>query len=876
MKSLMMDAYKSVKKKKKCDLKLCFIPLLSIFLCAVFVHVAGAHPSHDSVKLVSRPVLLKTEGGYPEQVIIAKVWHESSSSKEINIYNGEVKVLQDSVYHGENYFKIRVAAVRRSKEISLDIKIKNESVIKEKVSIDPVRKKFIYILPHSHNDIGYSDLQPNVEKEQNANTRLAMKLIRETKDYPKGAQFKWNIESLWALENFFKIASDSEKRELVRDVKEGYIGLSAGYCNELTGVCRPEELYHLLDYSRKLNKEYGIEGKTYMISDVPGMNWSVIPEFAKRGVRYISDAPNYATRIGNMRKNWGDKPFYWVSPSGEDSILFWMAGKGYSYFIIVGRLDSSTSHYLIDYMQELEDKDYPYDMVQLRYEIKRDNGPPDTQLPHFVKRWNEKYASPRLVIATMDEMMRKFERKYGTDLPTYKGTLTPYWEDGVMSTAKYEVLAKHGVERLLQAEKLHGQLSSTKDDSLLFSNAWRSAILWHEHTWGAYTSISHPDSSFTMAQWAYKKQFALDLDSLSKKILRQWVQPDKISSTHSYKVYNTSNWKRSNLVSLTQEQSTAGDGIIDRDGHHYPTQRLHNGKLVFLAKDVPALGEKTFYNVADTSKTKSQLKVGKYSLENRYLKIILDPVTGSIRHLINKRDGIDYVDTSTGLGLNEYLYMSGADPKDTISIKQVHFQIKEKGPLIISLQMTSKAPGAHQLIQEIRLVKGVNKVEVINKINKKKIRTKESVHFAYPIHVPGGEMSIDLGKAVMWPGINQLSASNMEFTGVQRWIDISNDDYGITITTEESPLIEIGALVNEMARQKEPNNINTWRKNAVVSNTFYFYVMNNYWMTNYKADQEGWVTFHYTLHPHNMGFNKDFSYKKGIESCQPLLLTPLY
>lgn len=32
--------------------------------------------------------------------------------------------------------------------------------------------------------------------------------------------------------------------------------------------------------------------------------------------------------------------------------------------------------------------------------------------------------------------------------------------------------------------------------------------------------------------------------------------------------------------------------------------------------------------------------------------------------------------------------------------------------------------------------------------------------------------------------------------------------------------------------------------------TFFSYVMNNYWHTNYKADQDGPVTFRYALRPH--------------------------
>ena len=47
--------------------------------------------------------------------------------------------------------------------------------------------------------------------------------------------------------------------------------------------------------------------------------------------------------------------------------------------------------------------------------------------------------------------------------------------------------------------------------------------------------------------------------------------------------------------------------------------------------------------------------------------------------------------------------------------------------------------------------------------------------------------------------------------------------------------------------------------------------MNNYWHTNYMADQEGPAAVHYALYPHGM-FNAIEAYKRGLEQSQPLLV----
>jgi alpha-mannosidase len=47
--------------------------------------------------------------------------------------------------------------------------------------------------------------------------------------------------------------------------------------------------------------------------------------------------------------------------------------------------------------------------------------------------------------------------------------------------------------------------------------------------------------------------------------------------------------------------------------------------------------------------------------------------------------------------------------------------------------------------------------------------------------------------------------------------------------------------------------------------------MNNYWHTNYRADQEGPAAFRFVLRPHGR-FDRVAAYRSGVEASQPLLL----
>lgn len=852
-------------------------------------HITFQHEVKEEVTFARpRPLLQKDANNELQQLIAIHIDHILPQQVEGNIAIGTDIKRQIKLNPGSNEIELWIPAMKSSREVSVKVSIPDIYSYTKDLIVQPVIRRDVHLINHSHIDIGYSDYQPVVIEKQNTFTRQAMQLIDKTKDYPEDAQFIWNIESMWAVENFMNQATEDEKRKLIKYAKDGFIGLPAGYANLLTGICRPEELIHWTDYSRQLQREYGISTKTLMISDVPGISWSVVPTLAEAGVRYISSGPNFIPqpgfpdnggRVGATHRAWGDKPFYWVSASKQDTILYWQAGKGYSFFQNwnTGRLkfEPKPVNALLGYMQKLQDEQYPYNMVQLRYSIINDNSKPDENIADFVAAWNKKYISPRLIISNVEDMMETFEHRYANKIPVVSGDFTPYWEDGAMSTAKEEVLVKRSVERLYQSEVLNTLLFPGNYDEEKYYQAWRNAIMWHEHTWGAWNSVSKPDEPNVIKQWEYKQNFALEADSLSKDLLAKSI--DTIFGKQGFNVLNTSSWIRTDLVILNKEQSTAGDLIVDEKGKKYPSQRLSNGKLAFLAKDIPALGSKRFINKKGSADYKSELTILGNTIANSTVKLTVDENTGAIKSLINKKSDREFVDSEKYKGLNQYLYMPGKDPSKAVSVNNVQIKIKENGPLIATFEISAKAPGTSHLVQEISLINELNKVSIENRVDKIKVREKESVHFAFPVAMQNGQMRIDIGTGILRPEIDQLPGANKDYISMQRWVDISDDQEGITIITNEVPLIEQGELVNEMAVASSGDfggvsEEKHWKKYSTLSNTFFSYAMNNYWYTNYKADQKGPVTFHYAIYLHDH-FDPALASRQGRANGQPLLVT---
>jgi alpha-mannosidase len=181
---------------------------------------------------------------------------------------------------------------------------------------------------------------------------------------------------------------------------------------------------------------------------------------------------------------------------------------------------------------------------------------------------------------------------------------------------------------------------------------------------------------------------------------------------------------------------------------------------------------------------------------------------------------------------------------------------------VVSLLVEADAPGAKRYSTEIRLVEGVSRLDLITSIDKLAVRDKEAIHIAFPFAVPGSQLRYDVANAFVRPETDQLAGACKNFFSVQSWVDISNGNYGVTWASANTPLVEIGTITAEQP----------WMKSIQPSSSIYSYVMNNYWHTNYKADQEGRVTFSYSILPHAR-FNPVEAAKFGTERRQPLIVS---
>jgi alpha-mannosidase len=752
------------------------------------------------------------------------------------------------------------------------------------VRLQPVRELLIYVLPHSHHDLGYTELQAKVEEKQTANIDRAIELARKTADYAEGARFVWNLEVLWGAQLYLRKASPAKRAEFVAAVKRGDLALNGMFANELTGLCRPEELIQLFRYGQQLGTECGVKVDSVMLSDVPGLTWGAVTAMSQAGIRYVSMAPNWFDRIGSMMVEWQDKPFWWISPSGKEKALLWVPWTGYAMSHVIKQM---SEEWVGDYQQRLDDAKFSYGISYIRWAGHGDNAEPDPEISEFLNQWSRNYEWPKFKIASTSEAFGAFEARYGKELPSFRGDLTPYWEDGAGSSALETAMNRSAADKLVQAEALFAMSPELSYPRNKVAEAWRNVLLYSEHTWGAWNSVSDSENPFVTDQWKVKREFAVNAGRVAGDLIDEALQHDAERAETQVDIHNTTSWPRTEVVRLPKELSSAGDQVTNDKGHPISSQRLANGELAVLVRDAPAFGTQRLHIARGRPHSQGAVvTIRDGVLDNGILRVRVDPKTGDIIELFAKGNARNLVDTRSGAGLNQFLFLEGSDINQLQHSGDPSITVEENGPLVAALRIESSAPGCNRLIRTLELAAGSDYLAISNLVDKKRAPlnptpgkgnpgdefaqrgSKESIQFGFPFLIEQGQMRVNMPLSVVRPETDQLPGACKNWLPVSRWADVSNEERGITWISLDAPLIEVGEIsANLLGSQRDPSK---WRKRITRTQKLYSWVMNNHWGTNYRAYQDGPVEFRYALWPHEQ-FDSAASSRLAIGLSQPLL-----
>ncbi|MFQ6133526.1 MAG: polysaccharide lyase family protein [Armatimonadota bacterium] len=658
-----------------------------------------------------------------------------------------------------------------------------ETTLEAEAEIRPAKKWTIYIAPSVHTDIGYTDVQPKVYEQQAKILDDAMRFVDETRDYGEGSRFKWNIEVAWQLDNYLEMRGEESFNRLVEHAKRGDIGIGGLYLNMLSALCGGEELCRLTYKAGEMRRKYGIEINTAHTTDVPSYTWFYASLLPKSGIKYL------AAGLNNTRGPFHSltdlqTPVWWEGPDGERTLL-WFA-RGYAQAKSFAQPPERMADHIRSYLGRFPEDRYPYE-VCLAYGGFSDNQSINRAFCDAIKDWNDQWEYPKLVVCRTGEFFEELEGRYADQIPVVRGDWGAFWEDGAASTAR-KTARSRSLHAVLPIVEKAGTLRSLVGEPYPreeLNSAWRNLILYDEHTWGAHNSVSQPESDFAKEQWRHKAAFVEAAAKTVSGLYPIWLPRPAVTAKPR--------------------------------GEPYPLR-------------------------IDGKRSKNAARAAGRQVENEFYRIALDPQTGAISSLYDKELKRELVDESSPYGLNHLIYCAGQPPGEVKRLTPTTAEIKTEAHRenAASVQATVAAGTVTQATQHVWLFPGSRVIRIYNVLEKELTYDKEAVYYAFPFAVPGGTIRANIGNAIMRPELDQISGACKDWYSVDGYVDISNDEFGVTWLSEQAPLVEFCDI-----------NTDKWLKELPLTNqTIFSYIMNNYWFTNYAAGQQGELVFLYAIQVH--------------------------
>ncbi|MDQ3512701.1 MAG: hypothetical protein M3462_03400, partial [Chloroflexota bacterium] len=673
-----------------------------------------------SARVSDAPLFQRTEDGRLRQAV--RVWVRAETEQEAIIWtisSGDTVIdrVTAPAASSPTSLYLMVPEVETPEVFRLEAIGATLSPIQADITVTPQRKWSIFLIHHSHLDIGYTDPQASVLASQLAYLDAALDLVAATDDWPEESRFRWNVEVTWPLQHWLGSRPASVRDAFLERVKQGRIEINALSFSMHTEAYSLDELARQLWVADELREQYGVEITSAMQTDVPGATVGLATLLTDAGVRYLSVAHNYAGRsvphlVGGQVLR---RPFYWAAPDGE-RLLVWYTDTPHGVAYMEGNLVGLATDYgttlasLPEYLNALAQRPYPYgkeafgwagipagvevtkepyphDILHLRIQsVIADNAAPSLVPAAIAREWNSTWAYPTLRMATNREFFAAVEERLGDQLDTYTGDWTDWWADGIGSGARPLGYNRESQGAIRSAQTLHALADVVTGDaqpavSADVDRAYEDMALFDEHTWGAANPWEDGLSQMASGglQWGRKAAFAHEAHDRTNAILDAGLHRfAAIGSTAgalaSVVVFNPSSSVRTDLVRVfIPEHRTGGEAhflVVESDSQaavaivteeqgnasHRPRGRW----LSFLARDIPPVGYARYDLVASGEPVGTGEQTTSPGtpmvLDNEFLRIELDALEGCVGSLMTKATRREVVDGTAPHGFNQYVY----------------------------------------------------------------------------------------------------------------------------------------------------------------------------------------------------------------------------
>ena len=387
-------------------------------------------------------------------------------------------------------------------------------------------------------------------------------------------------------------------------------------------------------------------------------------------------------------------------------------------------------------------------------------------------------------------------------VPTWKDELYLEYHRGVFTTqADHKRNMRDSEEWLLDAEKYASLawLDGRKYPGDELTAAWKHVLFnqFHDLAAGSGIGIIYKDAQkdYKQVHWA-----ANEVSSKSLKTIDAQVDT-RVSAGVPVIVFNSLGWERGGVTKVEIQMPSAGtEGLtlLDAKNQVVPSQVVsHDAKtntyhVLLSLQEVPSLGYVVLHAVEATKKFPTDLKSSGTTIENAALRVTVDPQTGCITSLFDKKSSFETI-AAGGCGNELQAFKDTPKDYDAWNIDPGTFDVAptllhsvdsvkllEQGPLRSVIQV-ARTWQSSKFTQEITLYAGADHAVVSNNIDWHE--THVLLKASFPLAVTSEKATFE----IPYGSIDRPTTRNNNFEKAKfevpalRWADLGDGKHGFSL-----------------------------------------------------------------------------------------------
>lgn len=639
----------------------------------------------------------------------------------------------------------------------------------------------------------------------------ALQLMNEYPDYTY-------TQSAAAYNDWIAQKYPAINEEIKKRIKEGRWEIVGGMWVEpdLNMPDGESQVRSLLIGKRFFKDQYGVDVRIGWNPDSFGYNWQLPQIYKRSGVDYFV----------TQKMTWNDtnqlpfKLFWWQSPDGSKVLTYFPHDYANNNLNPI-RLsaDLAVARQRAPGMEKMMDL----------YGIGDHGGGPTRAILDEGNHWAQPdKIMPKMQFGVAQAFFTHSEQNLSPNSPTWNYTsiakgytfptpepgkiAIPTWKDemyfeyhrGVMTTqAQHKRNMRESEEQTINAEKLasFAWLDGKSYPHAEFTDSWKKIAFngFHDLAAGSGIGIIYKEAQ------AEFDQVRLSNNEISTNALHTLAASinTKAAGEVPILVFNPLAWSHTGITTATVQlptPSSNGISVLDAHNNVVPSSivesdpKTNTYKILIAAKDVPSLGYQVLHVAAGTKPFATDLKASGTTMENAYLRVVVDPSTGCITSLYDKKSNFESLASGAcGNQLQTFHDLPkdydawNIDPGTLDQMTPItnvdSVKLVENGPMRAVIRVT-RTWQSSKFVQDLQLYAHTDTVDVINDFDWHE--THVLLKAAFPLAATGPMATYD----IPYGNIERPTTRNNTWEQAKfevpalRWADLGDGQHGFSLLNE--------------------------------------------------------------------------------------------